>query len=142
MAQYYDVTLKAILKELPRRFFKILTGFEVVKFLDVQLPSVEYRQPDLLVELPDDSLLHIELQSSNDSDMEWRMHYYFCMIYHTYKKVPRQLLLYVGDKELKMGNGIDLECLQFKYRAMDIREINAIELSQSKDHGDRLLSIL
>ncbi|KJU82648.1 hypothetical protein MBAV_005158, partial [Candidatus Magnetobacterium bavaricum] len=24
MAQYYDVTLKSILKELPKRFFKIL----------------------------------------------------------------------------------------------------------------------
>ncbi|KJU83773.1 hypothetical protein MBAV_004031, partial [Candidatus Magnetobacterium bavaricum] len=45
MAQYYDVTLKSILKELPKRFFKILTGFEFARFLDVQLPFVEYRQP-------------------------------------------------------------------------------------------------
>ncbi|MBF0345567.1 MAG: hypothetical protein HQL06_15235 [Nitrospirae bacterium] len=138
----YGLTLKTILKDIPKRFFKMLNGFEDSRFLDVQLPFVEYRQPDLLMELPDNSLLHVELQSSNDSNMEWRMHDYFCMIYHQYKKVPKQLLLYVGDKELRMGKGIELECLQFKYRSMDIREINCVELMDSGELGDVLLSIL
>ncbi|MBF0337047.1 MAG: flagellar biosynthesis/type III secretory pathway protein, partial [Nitrospirae bacterium] len=72
-SQYYDLTLKGILKDVPKRFFKIITGFEEATFLDVQFPSVKYRQVDLLVERPDKTLLHIELQSYNDSDMDWRM---------------------------------------------------------------------
>ncbi|MBF0336889.1 MAG: hypothetical protein HQL05_03575, partial [Nitrospirae bacterium] len=64
MTQEYDITLKSILKDVPKRFFNMLTGFEDAKFLDVQFPSVRYRQPDLLMDLPDNSLWHFEIQSS------------------------------------------------------------------------------
>ncbi|KJU86613.1 hypothetical protein MBAV_001187, partial [Candidatus Magnetobacterium bavaricum] len=51
-------------------------------------------------------------------------------------------MLYVGDEKLKMGKGIGFENLQFKYRVMDIREINSSELLNSDDLRDVLLSIL
>ncbi|MBF0342742.1 MAG: hypothetical protein HQL06_00790 [Nitrospirae bacterium] len=137
----YDLTLKAILKDVPKRFFKIITGFEEARFLDVQFPSIKYRQPDLLMELPDNSLWHLELQSHNDSKMDWRMLDYFSMIHQQCKKTPKQLLLYVGDKKLRMGKGI-LESLKFRYHTMDIREINCFDLQDSDDLGDVLLSIL
>ncbi len=41
-----------------------------------------------------------------------------------------------------MGNGFGFESLQFKYRAMDIREINGRELLNSGDLRDVILSIL
>ncbi len=141
-SQYYDLTLKGILKDVPKRFFKIITGFEEATFLDVQFPSVKYRQVDLLVERPDKTLLHIELQSYNDSDMDWRMLDYFIMISRSLKRIPEQLLLYVGEEKLLMGNGFGFESLQFKYRAMDIREINGRELLNSGDLRDVILSIL
>ncbi|MBF0537642.1 MAG: hypothetical protein HQL03_05220 [Nitrospirae bacterium] len=59
----YDLTLKTILKDIPKRFFKMVTGFEDARFLDVQLPFVEYRQPDLIMDMPDGSLWHFEIQS-------------------------------------------------------------------------------
>ncbi|KJU81733.1 hypothetical protein MBAV_006075 [Candidatus Magnetobacterium bavaricum] len=142
MAQQYDMTLKSILKDVPRRFLKMLTGFEDAKFLDVQFPSIKYRQPDLLMDLPDDSLCHFEIQSFNDGSMDWRMLDYFSVISQQCKRIPKQVLLYVGDEKLTMGKGLKFERLTFGYIVKDIREIECSELLQSDNLSDVQLSIL
>ncbi len=142
MTQEYDITLKSILKDVPKRFFNMLTGFEDAKFLDVQFPSVRYRQPDLLMDLPDNSLWHFEIQSSNDSNMDWRMLDYFSMISQHCKRPPEQMLLYVGDERLKMGKGLKFKRLKFGYRVRDIRDIKSSELLASDNLSDVKLSIL
>ncbi|MBF0519605.1 MAG: hypothetical protein HQK92_07775 [Nitrospirae bacterium] len=142
MPQYYDITLKSILKEGPRRFMKMLTGYETAKFLDVQFPEIKYRQPDLLVELPNESLFHMEMQAQNDSDMDCRELDYLCVIYCKLRKPVHQLVLYVGDGKLNMKSEIKIEGLHFKYHIIDIRDIDCKELLESDDPADNILAIL
>jgi len=70
--QIYDKTLKELLKTISHGLLKILTRYEDAKFLDVQFPDVKHREPDLLVELPDKSIFHLEIQATNDDSMVWR----------------------------------------------------------------------
>ncbi|WP_420266956.1 hypothetical protein [Candidatus Magnetominusculus dajiuhuensis] len=39
MHKKFDLTLKDLLKDIPVKFLKILTGYEDGKFLDIQLPN-------------------------------------------------------------------------------------------------------
>ncbi|MEO5358667.1 MAG: Yae1 family protein [Nitrospirae bacterium YQR-1] len=142
MPQYYDITLKSILKELPRKFMKILTGFDTAKFLDVQFPDIRYRQPDLLVELPDDTLFHMEMQAQNDGNMDCRELEYYHLIFCEFRKSVTQVVLYVGSEKLKMNNEIKAKGLHFTYKIIDIRNIDCRELLESDDPGDNILAIL
>ena len=142
MSQQYDITLKKIIKNIPKRFLKLLTGFEEGKFLDTKFSIVQSREPDLVIELPDNSIYHMELQATNEKDMEWRMHDYYSLIYQERRVIIRQLLLYVGDAPLSMNNGIYHDTLTYSYKIKDIREIDCVELLKSNNPDDALLAIL
>ncbi|MBF0539717.1 MAG: hypothetical protein HQL03_15860 [Nitrospirae bacterium] len=141
-SQTYDITLKSILKDVPKRFFKMITGFDDAKFIDTHFPSVKYSQPDLLMDMPDGSLWHFEIQAQNDSSMDWRMHDYFSMIYQEFQRPPNQVLIYVGDEKLRMGKGLNFNNLKYNYTVRDMRAIDCSELSNSEDLSDVILSIL
>src|SRR5580692_6147091 len=64
----YPHSAKLVMREL--------TGTEVARWLDVELPKVQnVRNPrlDLLAETVDGDLVHVELQSGNDIAMPLRM---------------------------------------------------------------------
>jgi len=50
--------------------------------------------------MSDGRLLHIELQSSNDKSMAFRMAEYALAIMRRYGQYPVQLLIYVGNQKL------------------------------------------
>ena len=50
-----------------------LTGGPVEKWLNVELPKLQNPRADLLGETADGELVHVELQSGNDSTMALRM---------------------------------------------------------------------
>ncbi|MBF0464250.1 MAG: hypothetical protein HQK94_04095 [Nitrospirae bacterium] len=138
MHQKYDLTLKKLLKDIPAKFLKILTGYETGKFLDIQLPNIQYWLPDLIIELPDCSILHIEIQSASDGTMLMRMYLYSALIFSQYGRMPRQIVLYVGNKPHKMKNDIGT----YSYEIKDIRDINCSELLQSDKPEDTVLALL
>ncbi|MFN0101718.1 MAG: hypothetical protein ACKV2U_06460 [Bryobacteraceae bacterium] len=62
----FDATLKEFFQRRPTSLLAELTGgVQVVEFLNVELPAVHERRLDLVLLLADETLLHIELQSSN-----------------------------------------------------------------------------
>ena len=61
-----DITLREIISKLPYKFIEILTGKQGVKLLDTSLPNVKDKRADLLVELEDKNIFHLELQTFND----------------------------------------------------------------------------
>lgn len=142
MTHQYDYTLKELFKNIPSMFLKLLTGFEEGKFLDIQFPDIKQRQPDLLIELPDGKIFHLEIQSKRDASMRLRMLEYYFLIYKEHKKEPEQLLLYVGDRQLKIKNEIKLVNLAYRYRVLDIKEIDCLTLLESDKPEDIVLAIL
>ncbi|MBF0552988.1 MAG: Yae1 family protein, partial [Nitrospirae bacterium] len=89
-------------------------------------------------ELPDGSILHIEIQSASDGTMLKRMYLYSALIFCQYGRLPRQIVLYVGNKPHSMENQIG----QYSYEIIDIRDINCSELLRSNKPEDAVLALL
>lgn len=142
MTQIYDAILKDLFKKMPSKLLKILTGYSQGKPLDTQFREVKRREADMLLELPNGEIFHLELQSSNDNDISRRMLDYYATIWKAYNKRPKQLVLYVGSKPMNMADNINDEKLTFKYTLKDIREIDCSELMHSESIDDVILSLL
>jgi hypothetical protein len=140
--QKYDVALKNLLTRGGSGFLSRLMGLEVANFLNVNLPEVRTYQPDLLGEARDGTLFHVELQSTNDSRMAFRMLAYLVAIELKCKSVPRQLVLYVGEAAMRMENQITAGGLLFEVKMVDIRELDGKNLLESDSLDDNILSIL
>ncbi|KJU81480.1 hypothetical protein MBAV_006326, partial [Candidatus Magnetobacterium bavaricum] len=142
MHQKYDIVLKDIIKDAPRRFLKLLTGYDTGKFIDVQFPDIQIKEVDILIELPDEDMLQIDMQSSNDPNMLGRMYLYSGFIYNQYKKLPIQIVLYVGNKPLNMESSMEFRRIKYSYELIDIRTLDGNQLIDSDDPDDNVLAIL
>lgn len=71
--QEYDATLKLLLRGSAKVTMREVTGGAIENWLDVELPKVQNLRVDLLGETGDASLVHLELQSTNDAMMPLRM---------------------------------------------------------------------
>ncbi|WPM32935.1 Rpn family recombination-promoting nuclease/putative transposase [Hydrogenobacter sp. T-2] len=137
-----DITLKDIFEEIPHRLSKILSPAPIKELLPTSLPSTELRV-DFLARLEDESVLHIEFQSFNDPNMPFRMLRYYLAILDRYPTSPiKQLLVYVGNRKLRMKSKLRLRNLTFSYEILDIRQIDCRVLLESPDPMDRLLACL
>ncbi len=137
-----DITLKDIFEEVPHRLSKILSPAPIKELLPTALPSTELRV-DFLARLEDESILHMEFQSFNDTNMPWRMLRYYTAIAEKYKTYNiKQLLVYVGNEKLRMKSSLKLKNLVFRYEILDIRQIDCRVLLESPDPMDRLLACL
>ncbi len=137
-----DITLKDIFEEVPHRLSKILSPAPIKELLPTSLPSTELRV-DFLARLEDESILHMEFQSFNDTNMPWRMLRYYTAIAEKYKTHNiKQIVVYVGNEKLRMKSSLKIKNLVFKYEILDIRQIDCRVLLESPDPMDRLLACL
>ncbi len=137
-----DIALKDIFEEIPHRLSKILAPAPIKELLPTNFPSTELRV-DFLARLEDESILHIEFQSFNDTNMPFRMLRYYLAILERYPSSPiKQLLVYVGNRKLRMKSRLKLRNLTFSYEILDIRQIDCRVLLESPDPMDRLLACL
>jgi len=107
-----------------------------------ELPEVRGTRVDMLGESEEGELIHLELQSSDDSQMPLRMAEYCLRVYRLYGRFPRQILLYVGEEPLAMPERLSGPHLEFRYRAVDIRELDGERLLASERLGDNVIAIL
>jgi hypothetical protein len=139
--QDYDVTLKLLLQGSAKLTLRELTGVTVEKWLDVELPKVQNLRMDL-GETGEGVLIHLELQSRNENGIPLRMAEYCLGAFRLFGRFPIQLLLYVGEAALRMEcelRGLDV---WFRYRAIDIRELDGERLLESAEVGDNVIAIL
>ncbi len=137
-----DIALKDIFEEIPHRLSKILAPAPIKELLPTNFPSTELRV-DFLARLEDESILHIEFQSFNDPTMPFRMLRYYLAILERYPNSPiKQLLVYMGNRKLRMKSRLRLRNLSFSYEMIDIRQIDCRVLLESPDPMDRLLACL
>ena len=142
MNNRYDIPLKDLFSDIPPKLLKLLCVFEEAKVLDSQLPEISYRQADMILELPDDTLLHIEIQSYNDKSMALRMLGYYYHIYSKYKKDITQVVLYVGKEDMKMESSLELKNLNLKYNLINIADVDSSYFLDSSSIDDNVIAIL
>ena len=138
----YDTTLKAILLAASERFFRQVAGAPVAQWLITETPQVQNLRLDLLGVTPDDELVQIELQTTNDQSMALRMAEYYLRIVRQHKQFARQIVLYVGEAALTMPSEFISKTMQFSYTLLDIRQLDTETLLDSPNIEDNLLAIL
>jgi hypothetical protein len=138
----YDVTLKRILTRPGSALLVALTGSPSLRWLNVELPKVNNRRLDLLGERPDRELFGIEFQSRNEKHFPFRMGAYLFGAAEQYGRLPRQIVLYVGEARLRMKNRIETPDLSYRFHLVDIRDLDGEALLASPNLGDNVLAIL
>jgi hypothetical protein len=139
----YDVALKLLLRRSASLTMRERTGgIGVANWLDVVLPRVQNPRVDLLGRASHQSLIHIELQSTNESHMPLGMAEYCLGIYRLLGRFPRQMCLYIGEAPLRMPSELRGYDLWFRYSLIDIRNLEGEPLLESPDIGDTVLAIL
>ena len=140
--QEYDIALKLLLQGSASLAIRKVTGVAVAKWIDVELPKVQNLRVDLLAETARGELVQVELQSSNDPAMPLRMAEYAIGIYRLLNRFPRQVVLYVGQSPLRMAATLRSPDLRFRYRVIDIRDLDGERLLRSPAVGDNVIAIL
>ena len=138
----YDRTLRELFHTVPKTLIKLVIGKEIKEILDISFPKVEERRVDLLARLEDGTLFHLEIQSTNDNSMPIRMLNYATLIYQSYHELPKQLVLYVGDRDIDIENNLDFENLRYTYEVKDIKEFDCSMLIESDDISDNIIAVL
>ncbi|HUQ91001.1 MAG TPA: hypothetical protein VM120_04910 [Bryobacteraceae bacterium] len=137
----YDITLKELMQEGPLRLVERLAGVPVRVWVNVEIPR-QMAHMDLNAWLVDGNLFHMELQGDNDSDMGRRMLGYYAAAWMRFGVPPMQVVLYVGAARLTMLNRLKQPGLDFEYKLIDIRDLDAEEFLSSEQVGDNLVAIL
>ncbi len=140
--QEYDVALKLLLRGSARLTMLALTGTTVEEWVDVELPKVQNTRVDLLGKTADHGLIHLELQSTNEATMPLRMAEYCLGVFRRFERFPRQVLLYVGEAPLRMESELSGPDVSFRYRAIDIRDLDGDRLLESENIGDNAIAVL
>jgi predicted transposase YdaD len=140
----YDTALKALLVGSANSVLEQIAGVRVARWLDVELPQVQQTRVDLLGESADDKreLLHVELQSSNDPQIRLRMAEYSLRVYRRFQRFPRQIVLYVGDAEMRMPAELAGPQHICRYLLLDVRTLDAETLLNSPLLADNVIAIL
>ena len=137
----YDRTLKELLQGIPKQFITMLTGHKAVKLLDPTFPKTEERRADFVVELDNGDIFHLEVQTKEDADMHLRMLKYAILIKELYHQFPKQMVLYLSEKEI-IDEPISIDNLKYSYTTKHIKDIDCQELINSSDINDNILAVL
>ncbi len=138
----YDIALKSVLRRLSGSVLRELTGFTVARWHNTELSKVQNRHVDMLGETADGTLVHIELQSTNQSGMALRMLEYAAAIHRQFGRFPEQVVLYVGYDKLRMSGELRGPCLDFHCRMIDIREMDGDRLIATRRLEDNVIAVL
>ncbi len=139
----FDIALKSLLqRQLQSGFLATLTGFRIAEWLGTELPEVRTRHVDLLGRTEIGDLVHIEFQSRNDSRMALRMAEYALAIYRRHKVFPTQIVIYVGERPLRMPTSLTAPTWAYQCRIVDIRTLSTEKLLASPHLEDNVLAIL
>jgi predicted transposase YdaD len=138
----YDVALKTVIRRLSGAALQVLTGFAIERWHNVELPEVRTLRMDMVGETADGSLVQIELQSTNDPDMALRMAEYALAVYRHFRQFPQQIVLYVGRAPLAMPEVLAGHSLAFRWRVVDIRELDGDALLASGNPEENVIAVL
>ncbi len=119
----YDKTLRELFQDVPKTLIKLLVNQNIKEVLETSFPRVEERRVDLLTRLEDDTLFHLEIQSTNDPLMPKRMLKYGLLIYENYNEFSKQMVLYVGNRKIKIHNQIKNQNLCYNYEVKDYKRV-------------------
>ena len=145
MADRYD--FDGLLKDMfqhdhPLLIQRLAGGLPVEEFFNVEMQTVQQSRADLAMRLVDQSILHIEFQSSNDPDMVERMAMYHLHLWRKHRRPLKHVVLYVGEPRMQMSASLNTGPLQFACEMIDIRSFEATDFLATGRAADCVLAML
>lgn len=126
----YDVTVKDLFGGQSAELIGYLTGLPVenLQDLNIEFPRLERKTADLVFGgrvFDEEAVVHVEFQSGNDPQMAVRMLRYATDIHGAHGLPVYQVVVYFGDREPAMAEGIayqvgDESRLDYRYRLLDL----------------------
>lgn len=129
----YDLTGKNLLKslELPLLQYMVNKPVKLLQNLSVNFEKVESREADMIYdalidEMP--AIIHLEVQTRNDSTMLTRMLRYLTEIYHQYQKPVYQCVIYLGSSPVNMQHQVSFSLdhhskLDYQYHLLALNQL-------------------
>lgn len=110
------------------------------------LQHTKERKPDFLKAITDTEgerfLLHLEIQTTDEPDMVYRMAEYFVMLHRKYRIPVRQHVLYIGPGQALMPVSLREGPLQFSYELIALSSVDYRLFLASNQPEKIILSIL
>ena len=139
----YDAALKSVLqRQLRGGVLADWVGLRVTRWLNVEIPMVRTLRLDMLGETLEGGLAHCELQSRNEKFMRVRMAEYALAAFRLYGRIPRQLVIYVGQPRLRMKDRLEGPDWWYRCDMVDARDLDAAKLLDSPKLEDNIFAIL
>jgi len=143
-----DTTLKPIIKQLIKPLSKYFFNREIntnnITFIDKELQRVEKREADIVANIDNQYILHIEIQNNYDPNMPQRMlRYYLDIQQATNNKLPiHQYCIYIGKDKNYLKDKITNQNLNYHYNLIDTRDIDCEHLLNEPTPEAKVLAIL
>lgn len=144
----YDKIFRENIEEALPGLIKNLLGIHVMQSEELpdDIQHTKEREPDILKKVTDQSgdtfVLHIEFQTSDESEMVFRMAEYFIMLSRKYKMPVRQYVIYIGNDTPVMSNHFHSGPMNFTYQLIALSTIDYHLFLQSPHPGEKMLAIL
>ncbi len=140
-------SIKRIAVDIAIHLLKLDIDPNEVELLTTEQQQIEERRADLVVKLKlknnQSFILHIEIQSSNDSKMPLRMMRYYTDIALANPKLPiKQYVIYIGQKPLTMNNFIKEPDWNYCYQLIDMKDVDCQTLMARNNPDALVLAIL
>jgi len=91
-------------------------------------PDVRSLQADLVARCSDGSLRHVELRTTNDTAMPFRMLQYYPGLQRSLRERVNQTLFYAGRQPLRIPSSYQSENILHRYAIVNLREMHGEDL--------------
>ena len=136
-----DIISKSLIKELiAKNISKYILGFNVknYQFIDKEFERIESRRADIVLKIENEYIIHIEVQSSYEAKMPYRMLRYFLDIKELFDLPVKQYLINLSNVNIKNS----LEEFNYSYEVVNIKNLNCEEFLNSNSPDAVVLAIL
>lgn len=148
MTKPFDKIFRENIAELIDTIIVNILDLEIVfkKSLEIKLETTIEREPDFCYEVIDKSgkkmILHIEMQSTNNEEMVFRMVEYGGFMARRYKIPILQFVIYFGKKPLKMENKLEFGHFTYKYGLVNFQDFSFEKMLNSEVAEVVILALL
>lgn len=149
MANDYDKIFRENIEELILPLVEKLMNLKTERMEEIpdDLQWTIERKPDFLKKIlhkdrSKDYVLHIEFQSSEASDMVYRMHEYYAMLLRQYELDVYQYVVYLGLGKSRMLTAIEKRNLTFSYDLINLQDFDYKLFMESNKPEEVVLAIL
>ena len=139
-----DIISKDVITKLVKDITKYILEIDVesLTLIDKELQRIEDRRADVVANVDNEYILHIEIQNQTDKKMAFRMMRYYSDIKMITDLPVKQYLIYIGKYNHSMKSEVKDFDFTYKYNIIDMRNIDCEKFIKMDTPDSLVLAIL